>query len=95
MAEDLQALQGDFAKRAQMASERFQTTVDSEYWFCVSFDTRAQKHAFLRALGWDGQGGKFLDGIELARQMGIVLPPTPAALRFLREDHDPGLDALT
>jgi hypothetical protein len=95
MASDLADLQASFAQRAKLEKERIQTTVDSEYWVCISFDSRQQKHAFLRAMGWDKLGNKFLDGVELAKLLGVELPATPPALRFLREASDPMLDELT
>lgn len=57
---------------------RFEVAVDSEFWFAVYFQSRAQKEAFLTAMGWliyDQEfGGKYLNGLQLADHHGIILP---------------------
>lgn len=59
--------------------EAITLAVDSEFWFAVVFQSRAQKEAFLAALDWLALGNKYLDGLELCRKLGIVVPK--AALR--------------
>src|SRR5436305_705358 len=41
-AAELAALETGFARRAKEEAQRFQTTVDSEYWCALVFDTREQ-----------------------------------------------------
>jgi hypothetical protein len=94
MSNDLKELQSGFAKRLKEETNRFLTTVDSEYWFCLCFDTREQKEAFLKATGWIDKGDKYLDGVEIAAGMGIQLPPTPAALKFVTEKSDKKLNEI-
>lgn len=57
---------------------RFEVAVDSEFWFAVYFQSRAQKEAFLTAMSWliyDKEfGGKYLNGLQLADHQGIILP---------------------
>lgn len=56
----------------------FLENVDSEYWFCVCFQTRAQKDEFLEKMGWVDLGDKYLDGLEVAqRQKMKIENPTP------------------
>ena len=50
--------------------------VDTDYFFCVVFVSEEQKKAFIEASGWGQYGGaRYLNGIEMAREMGIDLPP--------------------
>jgi hypothetical protein len=46
----------------------------SEYWFCMVFETREQKDIFLNAMGWINLGDKYLDGTQIARMNNIELP---------------------
>ena len=49
-------------------------TRDSEFWFAVTFQTRAQKEKFLEALNWIQFGDKYLDGLDIATGLKIELP---------------------
>lgn len=63
-----------FKDRAKKEQERFEIATDSEYWFAVCFQTRAQKEAFLRGVKLLQAGDKYIDGRLLAKRMGIELP---------------------
>lgn len=71
---DLDEVQKSFRERIKMENERFQNTTDSEYWFAVCFQTREQKEAFLKAMNLFLIGDKYLDGVEVAKQLGINIP---------------------
>ena len=71
---DLDEVQKSFRERIEMENERFQNTTDSEYWFAVCFQTREQKEAFLKAMNLFLIGDKYLDGVEVAKQLGINIP---------------------
>ncbi|OCG77376.1 hypothetical protein A9G42_05580 [Gilliamella sp. Nev6-6] len=71
---DLNEVQAAFRKRMKMENARFQNTTDSEYWFAMCFQTRAQKEAFLRAMDLFLLGDKYLDGVEVAEKLGIDIP---------------------
>jgi hypothetical protein len=96
MKAELDTLQSAFQQRAKEEAERFLTTTDSAYWTCLCFDSREQKEAFLKALAWDqvSNGDDILDGVALAKQLGIALPPTPASLVFYREKSSKTLNTL-
>lgn len=64
-----------FKDRAKKEQERFELATDSEYWFAVCFQTRAQKEHFLKAVQLLQAGDKYIDGRLLAKRMGIELPP--------------------
>lgn len=88
----LDAVDRTFKARAKTEADRFVAATDSEYWFAVAFETRAQKEAFLKAMQWIKQGDKYLDGVELARLMKIALPP--ARVPYVAAKPDPKLDPL-
>jgi hypothetical protein len=61
------------ACREKSAAERkrFENATDSEFWFAVCFQTRKQKERFLQAMEWGKHGDKYLDGLAIARAMGV------------------------
>lgn len=49
---------------------------DAGYWFGVYFQNRHQKEAFIKAIGAaELTEGQYIDGVELAKAMGIKLEP--------------------
>lgn len=78
---DLDEVQASFRKRIKMENARFQNTTDSEYWFAMCFQTREQKEAFLKAMDLFLIGDKYLDGVEVAKKLGIDIPP--ASVKYL------------
>lgn len=93
-AADLDAVQEGFRKRAKDEGKRFALATDTEYWACLCFQTREQKEAFLAALDLLKFGDKYLDGQEVAKQLGVALPeaavpyktsakPDPAWVEFV------------
>ena len=90
-AELSELLQG-FKGRAAREDQRFTDAVDSEYWVAFCFQTREQKEEFLQKLGLLKTGDKYLDGMQVARIMGIELasriPDTPKHRPFDREFVD-------
>lgn len=84
-ANNLNELQQGFKDRAKKEEKRFELATDSEYWFCVCFQSRAQKDAFLQAMNLFEHGDKYLDGQVVARRFGVELPderPTYAGPRL-------------
>lgn len=54
---------------------------DADYFLCVVFVSEEQKKAFLEQSGWDVYGGsRFLNGVAMAKDMGINLPDGYLAL---------------
>lgn len=79
------------------ARERQAAAVDlaneTEFWFAMYFQTREQKDAFLKAVKWFEMGDKYLDGLLVAKEMGVELPPRQAPYKVGRIDKK--LAALT
>ncbi len=73
-AQEVSATLAAFQKNREAERQLVQDTTDSEYWFCVCFQTRTQKEAFLKAVKWFAHGDKYLDGKWVAKQMGVTLP---------------------
>ncbi len=91
---DLDAVQEGFRKRAADEGKRFALATDSEYWACICFQTREQKETFLAALNILKFGDRYLDGKEVAKQLGVTLPeadvpykasvkPDPAWVKYI------------
>ena len=76
-AEETSEVLKQFNKRHHDEQDRMKYVLDSEYWFCVCFQSRDQKERFLAAMDWAKHGDKYLDGTELAKQNKIELPNTP------------------
>lgn len=78
---ELSEVLAGFKERAKREESRVENATDSEYWFCLCFQTRDQKDEFLRKMGWWEIGDKYLDGMEVAHALGIRLeadvPPMP------------------
>ena len=66
-----------FKEQKKSEAKTYWDNVDSEYWFCLCFQTRQQKDDFLEAMKWDRFGDKYLDGVEVAQAMKIPLGETP------------------
>jgi hypothetical protein len=70
-ADELSALDAAFKERKAKERARFQAATDSEYWFAVCFRSRAEKEAFLDALGLLDHGDKYLDGATFAEAIAL------------------------
>lgn len=80
-AEEVSEILNGFKARDERECARREDATDSEFWVAVCFQTRAQKEEFLRKLGLLEIGDKYLDGMEVARKLGVTLtspvPPMP------------------
>ncbi len=80
-AEEVSEILDGFRARAEREDARHEDATDSEFWIALCFQTRAQKEEFLRKLGLFEMGDKYLDGMEVARKLGVTLtspvPPMP------------------
>lgn len=70
----LNEAQQAFSDRAKNEAKRMLMACDTEFWFAVSFQTRAQKEQFLKLAKLIELGDKYLDGWEVAKVLGIPLP---------------------
>ena len=71
---ELSAVLAAFKKRDKKEQVDKRAILDSEYWFCICFQSREQKDAFLKALDLFEHGDKYLDGQFVAKKLGIAIP---------------------
>lgn len=84
---ELSALLQGFKNRAKDEALRAREATDTLHWFAVSFQTREQMTAFLKAAGWSNLlDDQYIDGLKVAKLEGIELPP--ASLRYQGEKID-------
>ena len=92
-AAELTTISAGFRQRMANEQARVNDELDSENWFTVVFETRAQKEAFLRAVHLLEHGDKYLDGRDVAQALGVDLPPSGRKFRPTPK-IDPKLAAL-
>lgn len=56
------------------ASQTIEASRDTDYVIQVVFLDHKQRDAFLSQTGWDKHGKRYVNGLELARQLGVELP---------------------
>ena len=83
---ELNQAQKAFHQRAEDERKRFELATDTEYWFCVCFQTREQKDEFLRKSGLTAQGDKYLDGLKVAKKFGVKMDSATVELPRGRVD---------
>lgn len=76
-ARELALLEDSFKGRALREQARFDLVTDSEYWCCLCFQTREQVEAFLAATGWAPREEKYIDGVAVAKALGVAIPGSP------------------
>jgi hypothetical protein len=86
LAEASQVLTG-FRERAKRENDRFVDATDSEFWVAICFQTRDQKEEFLRKAHLIDLGDKYLDGMDVAKALGIKLTSRIPSLPTLRLDR--------
>jgi len=78
-----------FEERAKNEQARLQDATDSEFWIAVCFQTREQKEEFLQKTGIAQFGDKYLDGMKVAKKLGVTLespvPPNRRIQKFSNE----------
>ena len=86
--EDISEVLKGFRERAQQEAARFIEVTDSEFFVCVCFQTREQKEEFLQEVGLDLErdGDKYIDGMVLAKKLGITLKTKVPPIRTPRVD---------
>ena len=85
-AEEPEKILSSFEQRAKNEEARLLDATDSEFWVAMCFQTREQKDEFLRKSNLAQYGNKYLDGMKVAKQMGITLesevPPNREIKKF-------------
>lgn len=70
----------DLTQMLDAGRDRYAAQNDFTFWSAIYFKTRAQRDAFLTAMGWetDPDDSRVIDGVTLAKKMGLTLPPAPS-----------------
>ena len=68
-----ESLKSDFIKGIQESQKKFQQEMDTEFFFCVAFQNREQKEAFLKQTNLIQHGDKYLNGLKVAKTLGVNL----------------------
>ena len=79
--EELRAVAQSVVDEKRARRDEYRTEVDTEYWFVVCFQNRAQKDEFLQKVGWDRLGDKYLDGLAVAQVLGVDIQPIELRVR--------------
>lgn len=71
------------AIRAEKRARRdaFRTMVDPNFWVCLVFQNTDQKEEFLRKVGWDDLGMKYIDGLRVAERLKVDVKPIHLPLK--------------
>jgi hypothetical protein len=105
---EINALEDSLSKNVKKTQQFLSDLGNSEYWFCVCFQSQEQKDHFLHLLGAMKDSGarykgatdpvicdeadKYLDGLKLAKHLGLTLKPGP---KLVGPKRRPRLEALT
>ena len=68
---ELNEVLAGFKARARAEDDRFKLATDSEYWVCICLQSRSQVEAFIQALGIGKGDEKYLDGLKVAKKLGL------------------------
>lgn len=73
MSEIVKQIKAD--KQAQY--ERFRIARDPEYYLVLCFQSHDQRDEFAQKAGWATDGGRFVNGLDVARKLGVDVKPIP------------------
>jgi len=78
-----------FKDRAKNENARLLDATDSEHWIAICFQSREMKEEILRKLDLIKHGDKYLDGMKVARALGVKLEsPVPSNRKITRFKRD-------
>ena len=83
LKEELSEVLRKFKEQAKQEQEVYLENVDSEYWVAICFQSREQKEEWLKKTGLIEFGDKYLDGLEVAKKMGIDIADMTPPIRRL------------
>lgn len=85
--EEMSEVLSGFKDRAARENQRNTDATDSEFWFCVCFQTREQKDEFLVKSGLMPMGDKYLDGLAVAEHLNIPIEAETPTMPKLKTDR--------
>lgn len=69
------AMLAEIIKAKKEARDRYRTRTDPNYYIVVCFQNTDQKDEFLKKSKWADEGTRFMDGLALAKKLGIGVAP--------------------
>lgn len=70
-------VEGAFIEDEGRKLDEYRTMVDPEFYVVVCFQSYEQKMDFLAKAGFADLGEKYIDGLKVAKRMGLDVPPIP------------------
>lgn len=58
-------------------ADHFRASNDARYFVCLCFQTTEQKEEFLEKAGWDDLGLDFINGLDIAKRLGVDVQYIP------------------
>lgn len=78
------ATERSFIDNDRTEDDPFRIALDLEFYFVVCFQSRQQKEEFLNMAGLMDMGDKYIDGLRLARSLGVEIESIPLRTRKAR-----------
>ena len=64
--------------------DQYRLNYDTDYWCALCFQSHEQRDEFLSKSGWSALDGKYVNGLEIARRLGLDVKPITLKPRGLR-----------
>jgi hypothetical protein len=62
-------------ERRKAQGDRFRVARDPEYFLVLCFQSQEQRNEFLAKSGWGPADAKYMNGLEIARRLGLDVAP--------------------
>ena len=70
-------VEGAFIEDEHEKLDAYRTMIDQDFYFIVCFQSSDQKYDFLSKAGLDVLGDLYIDGLKVAKRLGVDIPPIP------------------
>jgi len=64
--------------------DQYRINYDTDYWVALCFQSSEQRNEFLEKVGWPALDRKYINGLEIARRLGLDVKPIILKPRGLR-----------
>lgn len=72
---EMSAILKQIKEQRRLDRERYRDLYDDDYYLVVVFQAARQKAEFVARAGWTVYDGRFVNGLELARSLGVKVQP--------------------
>ena len=73
-----------FKEKKKALFDQYRVAADQDYWVALCFQCQDQRDEFLRQARWDAMDGRYVNGLEVARQLGLDVKPIQLKPRPIR-----------